>query len=192
MSNQTKGDAIRLTNKTAKSLREQARQQQTALFILATVLSVILCAAAVVVGMAHLIAVPVFVLITIAIDTLILISARSRYLSLTGQAICTEAAARQLRGESAEMKRVKTAQRDLQRIKEDLSLNAYRDEDEDDEDMYSPAPVRKKAQKPQPVRILEEEDDDDEQGTREVQPVSRRRRRTRLTVIGGEGDHRAN
>ena len=100
--NNQQKDAIRLTNRTARALREQAKQQRTALYVLATVVAVALCAAAVILGIGRLIAVPVCVLIAMALDTLIILLARGRYLSLTGQAICVEAAARQLRGESAE------------------------------------------------------------------------------------------
>ena len=181
-------DAIRLTNKTARALREQAKQQRNALYVLATVVSVALCALALVLGIAHLIAVPICVLTAIALDALIILLARGRYLSLTGQAICTEAAARQMRGESAEMQRVKTAARDLERIKADLvseAPSAQEDEDEEDDDLRATASVKKKMA---PVRILEEEDQE-EQATREVAPVSRRRRQARLQVIVGEDAH---
>ena len=181
-------DAIRLTNKTARALREQAKQQRNALYVLATVVSVVLCALALVLGIAHLIAVPICVLTAIALDALIILLARGRYLSLTGQAICTEAAARQMRGESAEMQRVKTAARDLERIKADLvseAPSAQEDEDEEDDDLRATASVKKKMA---PVRILEEEDQE-EQATREVAPVLRRRRQARLQVIVGEDAH---
>ena len=181
-------DAIRLTNKTARALREQAKQQRNALYVLATVVSVALCALALVLGIAHLIAVPICVLTAIALDALIILLARGRYLSLTGQAICTEAAARQMRGESAEMQRVKTAARDLERIKADLvgeAPSAQEDEDEEDDDLRATASVKKKMA---PVRILEEEDQE-EQATREVAPVSRRRRQARLQVIVSEDAH---
>ena len=181
-------DAIRLTNKTARALREQAKQQRNALYVLATVVSVALCALALVLGIAHLIAVPICVLTAIALDALIILLARGRYLSLTGQAICTEAAARQMRGESAEMQRVKTAARDLERIKADLvgeAPSAQEDEDEEDDDLRASASVKKKMA---PVRILEEEDQE-EQATREVAPVSRRRRQARLQVIVSEDAH---
>ena len=187
MNNQPK-DAIRLTNKTARALREQAKQQRNALYVLATVVSVALCALALVLGIAHLIAVPICVLTAIALDALIILLARGRYLSLTGQAICTEAAARQMRGESAEMQRVKTAARDLERIKADLvseAPSAQEDEDEEDDDLRATASVKKKMA---PVRILEEEDQE-EQATREVAPVSRRRRQARLQVIVSEDAH---
>lgn len=181
-------DAIRLTNKTARALREQAKQQRNALYVLATVVSVALCALALVLGIAHLIAVPICVLTAIALDALIILLARGRYLSLTGQAICTEAAARQMRGESAEMQRVKTAARDLERIKADLvgeAPSAQEDEDEEDDDLRASASVKKKMA---PVRILEEEDQE-EQATRKVEPVSRRRRQARLQVIVSEDAH---
>ena len=181
-------DAIRLTNKTARALREQAKQQRNALYVLATVVSVALCALALVLGIAHLIAVPICVLTAIALDALIILLARGRYLSLTGQAICTEAAGRQMRGESAEMQRVKTAARDLERIKADLvseAPSAQEDEDEEDDDLRATASVKKKMA---PVRILEEEEQE-EQSTREVAPVSRRRRQARLQVIVSEDAH---
>lgn len=178
MDNQQK-DAIRLTNRTARALREQAKQQRTALYVLATVVAVALCAAAVILGIGRLIAVPVCVLIAMALDTLIILLARGRYLSLTGQAICVEAAARQMRGESAEAQRMQTAARDLMRIKADLSA----DEDEEDEDMRSPAPAKRTPQ-PAPGPRTEAAD-----ATREVKPVARRRRQARLQVLAGNDAH---
>lgn len=177
MDNQQK-DAIRLTNRTARALREQAKQQRTALYVLATVVAVALCAAAVILGIGRLIAVPICVLIAMALDTLILLLARGRYLSLTGQAICVEAAARQMRGESAEAQRMQTAARDLMRIKADLSAD-----EEEDEDMRSPAPAKRTPQ-PAPVPRTEAAD-----ATREVKPVARRRRQARLQVLAGNDAH---
>ena len=177
MDNQQK-DAIRLTNRTARALREQAKQQRTALYVLATVVAVALCAAAVILGIGRLIAVPVCVLIAMALDTLILLLARGRYLSLTGQAICVEAAARQMRGESAEAQRMQTAARDLMRIKADLSAD-----EEEDEDMRSPAPAKRTPQ-PAPIPRMEAAD-----ATREVKPVARRRRQARLQVLAGNDAH---
>lgn len=177
MDNQQK-DAIRLTNRTARALREQAKQQRTALYVLATVVAVALCAAAVIIGIGRLIAVPICVLIAMALDTLIILLARGRYLSLTGQAICVEAAARQMRGESAEAQRMQTAARDLMRIKADLSAD-----EEEDEDMRSPAPAKRT---PQPAPIPRTEAAD---ATREVKPVARRRRQARLQVLAGNDAH---
>lgn len=177
MDNQQK-DAIRLTNRTARALREQAKQQRTALYVLATVISVALCAAAVILGIGRLIAVPVCVLIAMALDALIILLARGRYLSLTGQAICVEAAARQMRGESAEAQRMQTAARDLMRIKADLSAD-----EEEDEDMRSPAPAKRTPQ-PAPIPRMEAAD-----ATREVKPIARRRRQARLQVLAGNDAH---
>ena len=183
MTNQPK-DAIRLTNKTARALREQAKAQRTALYVLATVMSIALCAAAVLIGIQHLVAVPVCVLTAIALDALIILLARGRYLSLTGQAICTEAAARQMRGESAEMQRVKTAARDLQKIKEDLIRQGAHEDDEEDEDMRACVPAKKKMQSVHPAEEEAEE-------TRKVEPVTRRRRQARLQVIVGDETHKS-
>ena len=180
--NNQQKDAIRLTNRTARALREQAKQQRTALYVLATVVAVALCAAAVILGIRRLIAVPVCVLIAMALDALILLLARGRYLSLTGQAICVEAAARQLRGESAEAQRMQTAARDLMRIKADLSADEE-EEEEGDEDMRSPAPAKRTPQ-PAPVPRTEAAD-----ATREVKPVARRRRQARLQVLAGNDAH---
>lgn len=166
---QSGGEAIRLTNRTARALREQARQQQFALHVAATVITLLLAVAAVLLGMRHLIAVPLTVLAAIAIDALLILLARGRYLSLTGQAICTEAAARQMRGQSAEEIRMQTAQRDLQRIKEDLGLGR----DEEDEDLR--APQKKTASHVETVHT-----DGD---TRAVPPAARRRRQARLQVL---------
>lgn len=181
--NNQQKDAIRLTNRTARALREQAKQQRTALYVLATVVAVALCAAAVILGIGRLIAVPVCVLIAMALDALIILLARGRYLSLTGQAICVEAAARQLRGESAEAQRMQTAARDLMRIKADLSADEEEEEEEEDEDMRSPAPAKRT---PQPASIPRAEAAD---ATREVKPVARRRRQARLQVLAGNDAH---
>lgn len=180
--NNQQKDAIRLTNRTARALREQAKQQRTALYVLATVVAVALCAAAVILGIRRLIAVPICVLIAMALDALIILLARGRYLSLTGQAICVEAAARQLRGESAEAQRMQTAARDLMRIKADLSADEE-EEEEEDEDMRSPAPAKRTPQ-PAPVPRTEAAD-----ATREVKPVARRRRQARLQVLAGNDAH---
>ena len=183
MTNQPK-DAIRLTNKTARALREQAKAQRTALYVLATVISIALCTVAVIIGIQHLVAVPVCVLTAIALDALIILIARGRYLSLTGQAICTEAAARQMRGESAEMQRVKTAARDLQKIKEDLIRQDAHEDEEEDEDMRACVPAKKKLQSVHPAEEEAEE-------TRKVEPVARRRRQARLQVIVGDESHKS-
>ena len=133
-------------------------------------------------------------------DALILLLAKGRYTSLLGQAICTEAAARQIKAGSAEQARIETAKRDLERIKKDLEMDeAYAEDDEDeayalhdrddedDEDMYSPQRVRRE---PKPVVVREAPT----QPTRPVEQVPvRRRRQARLQVIVSDTpDNKAN
>lgn len=187
MSKPQRGEAIRLTNKTAKSLRQQAKQQKMALYVAALVFSVAMCVLAVMLGMQHIIAVPVTVLLTIAADSLILMLARGRYLSLTGQAICTEAAARQMRERSDEEKRAGRARRDLAQIKRDLGLEEETDApvedaqegEEDDEDLFRPV----QQARPQVYTAREEQP---AQATKHVEPVTRRRRQARLQVISND------
>ena len=190
MKNQSQGgEAIRLTNKTARALREQAKQQRLALYVAASVITVVLALFAMVMGMQRLVYVPVTMLVIILLDALIILLARGRYLSLTGQAICTEAAARQMRGESAEEFRVKTARRDLEKIKADLAASF--EEDEEDEDFSLPLPSRKMAEKPA-VAIhesvqLQEEEAPTPDNTLVMEPVAQRRRRqARLQVLSSE------
>ena len=190
MKNQSQGgEAIRLTNKTARALREQAKQQRLALYVAASVITVVLALFAMVMGMQRLVYVPVTMLVIILLDALIILLARGRYLSLTGQAICTEAAARQMRGESAEEFRVKTARRDLEKIKADLAASF--EEDEEDEDFSLPLPSRKIAQKPagtihESVHPQEEEAPTPD-NTLVMEPVAQRRRRqARLQVLSSE------
>ena len=190
MKNQSQGgEAIRLTNKTARALREQAKQQRLALYVAASVITVVLALFAMVMGMQRLVYVPVTMLIIILLDALIILLARGRYLSLTGQAICTEAAARQMRGESAEEFRVKTARRDLEKIKADLAASF--EVDEEDEDFSLPLPSRKIAEKPagtihESVQPQEEEAPTPD-NTLVMEPVAQRRRRqARLQVLSSE------
>ena len=182
------GESIRLTNRTAKALREQAKQQRTALYAAATVITLVLAAAGVIVGIEHLIAVPIAVLTIILIDALIILLARGRYVSLTGQAICTEAAARQMREQSAEAERANVARRDLERIKADLGLAVN---EEEDEDISRPVQAKKAEKKPAIYPIHDEETEKALQETRVMQPASRRRRQAKLQVISGDDTKQA-
>jgi len=193
---ETGGESIRLTNRTAKGLREQAKRQQFALRLTAVILTLALAGLSVYLGMRHILWVPALLLAAIAMDALLLMLARSRYIQLTGQAICTEAAARIMRGERAEQQRIIQAQRDLADIKADLyaapaSRQARREPDEEDDDLFGGTPsvtasvsaVTKRmpaltatgATAPAPA-----------QGGESAQPARRRRRQARLQVISGE------
>ena len=182
----TGGEAIRLTNRTAKALRRQARRQQLALRLCAVLSSLALAALAIYLGMQRILYVPVILLCIIALDALLLMLARGRYLELTGQAVCTEAAARILRGESAEQQRIRQARRDLESIKADLSAHgAQREPDEEDDDLYGGAP-RVTASVPAAgyaaprttVRVGAVSDGE--------QSPRRRRRQPRLQVLSGD------
>ena len=113
-------EPIRLTNKTAIALRRNAKKVRTAYRIAACVLSAVLAVAAVFLGLRSLIAVPLMVAAIVLMDFAILLHARSRYLSLLGQAICTEAAAQEIRAGSSEKTRRERAISDLMGVKADV------------------------------------------------------------------------
>ena len=113
-------EAIRLTNKTAIALRKNAKKVRTAYFAAEIIVSVLLCAAGVILGFLWLPAVPLMIVLIALIDGALMIASRSRYLSLLGQAICTEAAAREISAAGKERKRLEQKEKDLRRIKEDV------------------------------------------------------------------------
>ena len=97
-----------------------AKRVQFHLHMTAVVLSLLLAALAVYLGMRRIIYVPVLLLLAIALDVLLVKRARSRFLQLSGLAICTEAAVRIMRGERAEQQRILQAERYLDEIHRDL------------------------------------------------------------------------
>lgn len=113
-------EAIRLTNKTAIALRKSAQRVRTAYFAAAVILSVLLGALGVFLGFLWLPAVPLMIGAIALLDSALMLASRSRFLALLGQAICTEAAARELRADKRERMRREQAAGDLQRVKEDL------------------------------------------------------------------------
>ena len=126
--------AIRLTNKTAVALRENAKKTRNVLFGFGVVGTLALLALAVYWGMRWLPAVPLLIAAAVAMDALLALTARCMYLQLVGQAICTEAAARQMRGEKNEKERRRQAvddlvamQRDAQRRAEPASEDLFAD-----------------------------------------------------------------
>ncbi|MBE5799244.1 MAG: hypothetical protein E7321_04760 [Clostridiales bacterium] len=134
-------EAIRLTNKTAIALRKSAQKIRTAYFAAAVIVSVLLGAAGIVLGFMWLWAVPLMIAAIAVIDCALMTASRSRYLSLLGQAICTEAAARELRTDRSEQKRRRQAASDLMRVKADMQETMNRQpgaqpffEEKDDED----------------------------------------------------------
>lgn len=126
--------AIRLTNKTAVALRQNAKKSRTVYLLLGAACTLALVALAVYFGMRWLPAVPLLIAAAVALDALLAFRARQVYLQLVGQAICTEAAARQMREEKSEKQRRRQAvddlvamQRDAQRQTEPTSDEIFAD-----------------------------------------------------------------
>jgi len=172
-------EAIRLTNKTAIALRKNAKKIRTAYFVAAVIISVLLGAAGVFLGFLWLPAVPLMIALIALIDCALMTASRSRYLSLLGQAICTEAAARELKTGKSEQKRREQATRDLMRMKADMEAQIEAQTE--------------KAPGAQPFfeeKEAEEQEDEDllpenEQAPRNEEP-RRRRRQNPLTIIRSE------
>ena len=120
MQRQNDSGPIRLTNKTALALRKSARQERTLALSTAVILTLVLAVLAVVLGIRWLFAVPLLTAVAVLLDAAIVVRGRSRYISLTGQAICAEAAARQLRADRSEKDRRAQAKRDLESVKADV------------------------------------------------------------------------
>ena len=119
---------IRLTNKTAIALRKSAQKTRTMHYAAATLLSIAMASAAVYFGIKWLPAVPLMVVGCVLIDCAIVTHARSEYLLLIGQAICTEAAARQIRSGNREQKRKEKAVHDLMEAKADIRKPAEKEQ----------------------------------------------------------------
>ena len=152
-------DVIRLTNRTARALRESARRQRLLFRIAAVVLTIVLAAVSVLLGLRWLFAVPAGVLTAVLLDALLLFAGQARYLSLTGQAICTEAAARQIRGEADASSRRRQALRDLAAVSADAA-DALRTGGEMEDDDLS-------AQSGEPLPAWDDADDPDLRPERE-------------------------
>lgn len=190
-------DVIRLTNKTARSLRRNAARMRR-LYVAAVIAATLaLCVVAVLLGLRTLYAVPLTVLVIVLLDAAILTAGQSRYASLLGQAICTEAAARQIRGETDERSRRRQAALDLAAIKADVAQETVQEAPapaENDPDLLPEKPQRK-------PRIVREAQEGHAQGdTRRVLPAKqtdgeaqetpqsahRRRRQAAFQVIESE------
>ena len=130
------GGAIRLTNKTAIALRESARTVRRTGVVVGAAVTVAFAVAAVWCGMRWLPAVPLLIGAAVAIDALIALYVRQTYLLLTGQAICTEAAARGIRGEADAKQRREQALSDLMAMQKDVRKAAERSEAEEERDLF--------------------------------------------------------
>ena len=190
-------DVIRLTNKTARSLRRNAARMRRLYVAAVIAVTLALCVVAVLLGLRTLYAVPLTVLVIVLLDAAILTAGQSRYASLLGQAICTEAAARQIRGETDERSRRRQAALDLAAIKADVAQETAQEAPapaENDPDLLPEKPQRK-------PRIVREAQEGHAQGdTRRVLPAKqadgeaqetpqsahRRRRQAAFQVIESE------
>lgn len=177
-------DVIRLTNRTARALRESARRQRMIFRIAAVVLTLALAVASVLLGIRFLFAVPAGVLLAVLLDALLLTAGQARYLSLTGQAICTEAAARQIRGEADASSRRRQALRDLAAVSADAAdaLRQGGEQEDDDLSARSDAPVWDDADDPD-LRPMKEA-----RASRAVTeaPARRRRRQAAFQVLSND------
>ncbi len=190
-------DVIRLTNKTARSLRRNAARIRRLYVAAAIAATLALCVVAVLLGLRTLYAVPLTVLAIVLLDAAILTAGQSRYASLLGQAICTEAAARQIRGETDERSRRRQAALDLAAIKADMAgeqEEAANAQAEPDPDLLPERPQKK------PRIVREAQEDAAESDTRRVLPAKkadgapqetpesahRRRRQAAFQVIESE------
>ena len=113
-------DAIRLTNRTAIALRRSAQRLRAVYLAAAVVLTLALAALAVYWGLCWLPAVPLTLGAAALLDALIMLVSRSVYLTMLSQAICTEAAAREIRAGGAQRLRREQAISDLMSAKADL------------------------------------------------------------------------
>ena len=113
-------EPIRLTNKTAIALRKNAQKVRTAYFAAQIILSTLLGVGAVALGFFWLPASALMIVLIALIDCALAIASRSRYLLLLGQAICTEAAAREISAGKSETMRREQAITDLMRMKADV------------------------------------------------------------------------
>lgn len=152
-------ERIRLTNKTAIALRRNAGKVRTAYRIAACVLSVILAAAAFLIGLRYLIAVPLMAVLIVLMDCAIMMHSRTVYLSLIGQAICTEAAAQEIRAGSSEKTRRERAISDLMGVQADVQRA-----EKGMEDMRAPGAHP----------FFEEEKEDNEEEDDDLIPVRRK------------------
>ena len=141
---------IRLTNKTAVALRRGAQKARTAHYAAIAIMDIAAAVLSVYWGLKWLPAVPLTLALAALISAAVAMHGRRIYLQMIGQAICTEAAAREIRAGSSEMLRREKALSDLMAVKADAASAERTDarrapgarpffekeEDEEDKDLY--------------------------------------------------------
>lgn len=120
MANAKKTAPIRLSNKTAIGLRKTAQRVRGAWLIAMGILMMLFAVLAVYLGLMWLPAVPLTLLAAGVIFAVMSLISRSQYLLLISQAICTEAASRQMQISSSEQSRRKRAIEQLAAMRADV------------------------------------------------------------------------
>ena len=114
------GNKIHLTSRTAIDLRKNAARMKRMYSALAICLSVALCALAIYLGIKWLPAAPLIAVLTVALDVVLVLRGKSMYLMMIGQAICTEAASREIHAGMSEKDAMKQAAKDRGVSKRDI------------------------------------------------------------------------
>ena len=120
MANAKKPMPIRLSNRTAIGLRKTAQRVRGAWLIAMGIFAMLATVAAVYLGFSWLPAVPLTLLGAGVIVLLMMLISRSQYLLLISQAICTEAASREMNERASEQKRRRQAIEQLAVIRADV------------------------------------------------------------------------
>ena len=120
MANTKKPKPIRLTNRTAIGLRKSAQRVRSIWLIAMGIVTMACTVLAVYLGFSWLPAVPLTLMGGGLMVTLMMIVSRSQYLLLISQAICTEAASRQMEENYSEQKRRERAIEQLAAMRADV------------------------------------------------------------------------
>jgi len=120
MANKKRPRPIRLTNRTAIGLRKSAQRVRSIWLIAMGVVTMIFTVLAVYLGFYWLPAVPLTLLAGGGVITVMMIVSRSQYLLLISQAICTEAASRQMEERRTELMRRERAIEQLAAMRADV------------------------------------------------------------------------
>lgn len=120
MGNKKRPRPIRLTNRTAIGLRKSAQRLRSAWLVGMGIVTMIFTVLAVYLGFSWLPAVPLTLMLGGLVIVLMMIISRSQYLLLISQAICTEAASRQMEESRSEKKRREKAIEQLAAMRADV------------------------------------------------------------------------
>lgn len=120
MANEKRPKPIRLTNRTAIGLRKSAQRVRSVWLVAMGIVTMICTVLAVYLGFSWLPAVPLTLMAGGVLITVMIIISRSQYLLLISQAICTEAASRQMEEHQSEQKRRERAIEQLAAMRADV------------------------------------------------------------------------